>query len=57
MLVILKTCWKIKFVNYLEERSIVILYTANFHFSIIDQVPTTGSCEEDIQILLWKNCI
>jgi len=57
MLVILKTCWKMKFVNYLEERSMLILYTANFHFSIIDQVPTTGSCEEDFQILLWKNCI
>jgi len=39
MLIILKTCWKIKFVNYLEERSILILYTANFHFSITDQVP------------------
>jgi len=57
MLIILKTCWKMKFLNYLEERSILILYTANLHFSIIDQVPTTGSCEEDFQILIWKNCI
>jgi hypothetical protein len=49
--------WFIKrFLNYLEEESIIIMDNARYHSTITDKVPNTGSCKKYIQEWLQKNC-
>jgi hypothetical protein len=38
-----------RFLNYLEEGSIIIMDNASYHSTIADKVSNTGSCKKDIQ--------
>jgi hypothetical protein len=46
-----------RFLNCLEEGSIIIMGNAGYHSTIADKVPNTGSRKKDIQGWLRKNCI
>jgi hypothetical protein len=39
----------LKFVNYLEDASIIIKDNASYHFTIVDEVPNTGFRKRGIQ--------